>query len=275
MKWLLLFFLFLNGCSETDLSSMSDLEERTELESKAKSEADSKKKYETLAKQKAELEAKIKSEESKMITKPSKNFYGSAETHTDHNFKNIKPPVDKKQVSDLIVKQLHLSSIAFNIPDTANVKDHIDIQLLIDPAKTEEELSALLTSKLSRQHTTVLISKVVTAKIIAPEFVVINITEETQAIIDSIPTEWRWNLTPKSYGTFEIHLTISAIIKVDDDSVDHSIKTFDKTMIINITPWQMIKMWVTDDNHFQWIWSALLLPILPWIIKKLKIIIRR
>lgn len=167
--------------------------------------------------------------------------------------------VERAPIVDSIISQLSLSSMAFIVPPTANVKDHIWAQLVINPAATEEELRRELTRSGQITSGQVLVSKIVEAKLSAPDFDVTKITPEQQAISATETTSWEWELEPTKPGTHNVYLTITAIVQVDNTLAQRHIKTFDKLITIKITPAQVVHNWIS--NNWQWVWSTLFVPL--------------
>jgi hypothetical protein len=178
--------------------------------------------------------------------------------------KETEPSKDK--VEGDIINQLYNASMAFGVPENANIDDNIKAELLIDMTKSATELEKTLTIKERKIHDTIKVSHIIRANLVAPDFKVTNITPEEQALSSLEPTQWRWILEPTSAGTYDVNLIITAIVNIDDQSSLHTIKTYDKTLYIEITPKQRIKMWLA--NYWQWLFSTLLLPFGLWVYRK-------
>lgn len=169
-----------------------------------------------------------------------------------------------KTSPDPIIAQLFRASMAFVLPETTNITEDIKAQLLIDPST--DDVSKQLTVKGTVTKSTIQISKVAIAKLTAPDFDVVAITPEQQALTTTEPTEWLWELQPKSAGTHDVQLTVTAVIKVDGDKSEHHLKTFEKSVTVQITPMQVIKAWLA--KYWQWIVSTLIVPLGVWIYKE-------
>lgn len=177
------------------------------------------------------------------------------------------PPIPHN--TDAILDQLSLATIALAVPDKANLNTKIQAQLLMSMFLDETTLREELTAAGSSFSSGVLVSRVVHAKLTAPDFEVEAITPERQAISTTSNTEWLWNLTPKRTGQHQVYLTITAFVYVDESNfIERHIKTFQKVVVIEVTPEQVIRAWLAQ--HWQWLWTALLLPIYLFIRKKRK-----
>lgn len=180
-------------------------------------------------------------------------------------------PVGKKEttvteITEVFTKQLFSAALAFIIPDTANIKEEIKAQLLINPGLTPKELEKELTKTGVATSRDIKVSRVVKATITAPDFDVTRITDEEQILTDDQSTEWLWSLAPRSAGSHEVSLTVTAIITTAGRESRHHIKTFEKTMTIAITPAQVLQDWWS--RYWQWVVSTLILPFGLWLYKK-------
>ena len=169
---------------------------------------------------------------------------------------------------DKITSQLYAASMAFSAPETANVREHITIQLLLDPSKDLKELESKLSEPGKKTSTKVSISQIVIASLSAPDFIIEQVTPEEQAVAQSVPTEWLWTLIPKSTGKNEIKLSITAIVKIDNKEYKYHIKTYETTIVIEVKPQQVILDWLA--KYWQWLFSTLLLPLGLYLYKRYK-----
>lgn len=166
---------------------------------------------------------------------------------------------------DDVQTNLFTASLAFVLRDKANVSEDIKAQLLIDPTQGIEQLEKELTVRGQRISKKIEVSKIVTAKITAPDFDVTLITPEEQILSFTKPTEWLWTLSPKSSGKFEVNLSVNAVITVNGRETSHHLKTFDKTIVIEITNQQIVKNWI--DKNWQWVIGSIIIPLLVFFLK--------
>jgi hypothetical protein len=172
--------------------------------------------------------------------------------------------VVRHTATDNILDQLHAATIAFNVPENVNVADKFRIQVIIDPAKqvgevTVSQKGTVISSKIQ-------VSKIVTVKLIAPSFTVVNLSSEEQAVADTAPTIWEWDVTPTKPGKQEVKITVDALVKVDDISANRHITTFDQSVFIDITKQQVLFGWL--KQYGQWLWSTILLPVFVFVWKR-------
>jgi hypothetical protein len=159
--------------------------------------------------------------------------------------------------------QLKQASMAFTTPEVLELGESADMQLIINPTQTLEEVSRALSVSGSRVASNVLVSKVVVANVIAPDFEVTEfIRGGRQAVDPNGPTEWRWTITPKTEGNLAINVTILAVIELGSDRAEKLIKVFDRQVKVTVTPTYAIKTFVKEN--WQWLWSVVV-PFLIWL----------
>lgn len=252
MKWsaILVAFLVVGGCAGIMLPNYSVMLEKTEPLS-----GSSTKNAEASGGEPASVP---NMEPSRPTTMPNPNLYRHGYTESNKS----------TQQEDTVTNQLYSAAMAFSAPDRANVKEDITIQLLVDPSKEVKELENSLTEPGVRRGAEIKISKVIIATLSAPDFAIEKITPEEQAIAQSAPTEWLWTLIPKSVGSNEVKLTITAIVKVDGKEYKYHIKTYEKTIVIVVKPQQVIYDWLA--KYWQWLFTTLLLPLGLYLYKRRK-----
>lgn len=166
------------------------------------------------------------------------------------------------------------ASMAFSMRDKSNIDEDIKAQLLIDPRKDLEQLEKELTVSGNKLSKNIKVTKIVKATLTAPDFDVKNITEEEQFITLDQPTEWLWTLSPKSTGVYEVNLSITAILNINGRESKHHLKTFERTIAVEITHEQIVKKWIAEN--WKWVISTLIIPLLVFFFKdKVLKIIRR
>ncbi len=74
----------------------------------------------------------------------------------------------------------------------------------------------------------------------------------------SLPYFAKWSLSAKKPGQHKIHLTIVAIIDADGEKFRKSIKTYEKTIKINVSASQLVGGFIS--KNWQWLWAAILVP---------------
>lgn len=99
-------------------------------------------------------------------------------------------------------------------------------------------------------------------------FQITAITPEIQAVSKRQRTEWKWEIHPKKEGKHKLHLTLTALLEIDGKSTPRTIRTFDKVIEVNVTATQ--KTSLLFKNNWQWLWAAILVPVVGWLWKRRK-----
>lgn len=175
------------------------------------------------------------------------------------------PVATSTALVDEIVGQLQLGNIAFNTPIALNIEDTVTIHLAISQSAAVPELKKLISENGAVEGAQVLISNDMEAHLSGAGFKITPVTQERQAVSSNL-TEWKWDITPTAEGHQQLHLSLDAIITVHDASLHRTIRTFDKPIEVQVTPKQRVLGFVR--NNWQWLWTALLLPIGGWLWKK-------
>ena len=93
-------------------------------------------------------------------------------------------------------------------------------------------------------------------------FKVESITPERQAVSQIERTEWRWQVEPTRTGVLHLQLTLSANLDVAGRSVPRMIRTFEQRIAVEVAWTQRTKVFLA--GNWQWLWTAILIPLLAW-----------
>lgn len=169
---------------------------------------------------------------------------------------------------DHVLESLGKANIAFNVPEKLNIKQTAQIELLLSPGESVEQLRNAIKATGGREGATIRISNRMEARLTGAAFQITAITPEEQAVGSIERVNWKWDVTPTTSGQHPLHLTLSALVLVDGNTTRRAIQTFDKTIIVNVTPTQLVENFV--KNNWQWLWATILLPIAGGIWKRRK-----
>lgn len=86
-----------------------------------------------------------------------------------------------------------------------------------------------------------------------------------QWISDQEPTEWDWQVSPKSVGEQVLILSFDAVISLNDKEDRRTINTFKHRIRVDVAWPQTAGEWLefikTTGENVSWIWATLLIPI--------------
>ncbi|UZJ39991.1 hypothetical protein OO185_02500 [Prosthecochloris sp. SCSIO W1102] len=167
-----------------------------------------------------------------------------------------------------ILQHLVPATIAFNTPKQMNIKEQSDIQLLLGLDVSVDSLISIIDEDGEIESSRIKVSPITEARLTGANFSIEAVTPEQQIISSREVTEWKWVITPKKEGKNSLHLTLTAIITVNGEEKQRAIRTFEKTIFVNVTPGQKIADFV--NNNGQWLWAVFVAPLLPLVWNRLK-----
>ena len=167
-------------------------------------------------------------------------------------------PQDRSPI-DRILDRLAYGNVAFNAPEAINIQETAIIQLALSVDLTLDELKRKIEAAGVKQGWRIRISDRMEARLTGPSFAITAITPEVQAVSHSDLTEWKWEVKPSRSGRHNLHLTLSALLDVNGQSTPRSIRTFGKTIEVEVTWYQEVSSFV--GTNWQWLWAAILVPI--------------
>ena len=75
---------------------------------------------------------------------------------------------------------------------------------------------------------------------------------------------WKlWQVEATKEGEHRLHLTLTAILEVEGESMQRKIETFAHMITVEVTTGQRVSRFVA--NNWQWLWTAILIPIVGWL----------
>lgn len=169
---------------------------------------------------------------------------------------------------DRILSRLELGNVAFNAPATLWVRETAIIELLLSMQHSIEELQKAITAPGEKAGARVRISNEMEARLSGPGFKIEAITPEVQAVSASEPTQWKWEIEPTKSGSHHIHLTLSAHLQVEGQRVPRLIRTFERSIRVNVTWRERAGLFLS--GNWQWLWTAILVPVVPWLLRRWK-----
>ncbi len=170
---------------------------------------------------------------------------------------------------DAVLENMAEGRIAFNVPDSVmKLNESSTIQFLLDLTKTVEELESMFKESEVIESHRVRISETMEARLTGNGFRITAITPEQQPISTVETTEWKWEINAIEAGPQHLHLTLSAIIFFRDEKMARTIRTFDKKIFVEVSLGKRITGFI--NNNWQWLWTALLIPITGWYLKHRK-----
>lgn len=163
---------------------------------------------------------------------------------------------------------MKFGSITFNAPTNINIEDSSQIHLVLSLADTVEKLKKYIVEEGEKIGSNIKVSDVMDAHLSGSMFRIEKITPERQAVSKRQKTEWKWEIHPTKEGKHKLHLTLTAILKIDGENTSRAIKSFEKVIEINVTTPQKIVLFF--KSNWQWLWTVILVPVVGWLWKRRK-----
>ncbi len=159
------------------------------------------------------------------------------------------------------------SNIAFNAPSQMRLGEAKTIELRLSPSAEVQELTAQIREsgavgqiESAEQIPT---SAVMQARLTGQDFKIEARSDERQAVSRKDPTIWRWDIEPTEPGEKRLHLTLSALVKVEGESASRQIESFDRAIPVTVPLGQRLSGFV--GNNWQWLWTVIALPVVVWV----------
>lgn len=153
---------------------------------------------------------------------------------------------------------------AFNVPRAMQLEDTAEVKLILGPGHDLKELIATLNQ--GAEGANVRITDRMEAHLSGSGFQITPVTPELQAVSQSDITSWQWDVKATEPGHRPLHLTLNAILNVSGAPTSRAMKTFDRTIDVNVTFGRRLADF--GRGNWQWLWATLLVPVGGWFMKK-------
>jgi hypothetical protein len=167
---------------------------------------------------------------------------------------------------DKVLRDLPLANAAFNAPTTMHLNEPTVIQLLLSGQRPIRELKEKITALGEKEGATIKASDSMEAHLTGAGFTIEPVTPAVQLVSGEGVTEWIWEVEPTQAGKRRLHLTLSAIIDLRGKESTYTVRTFERTLNIRVTLRERLTGFAEDN--WQWLWSALLIPIGAWLLQR-------
>ena len=189
----------------------------------------------------------------------------TAEIPKEHGNSEIIPFSDV----DRILAHLETANIAFNCPEKIHLNETAKIELLLSLKETVNELIQEVTAKGNKQGAHVKVSSQMEARLTGANFQISAISPEEQAVGTVDTVQWEWEVKPLATGRQQLHLTLTAVFKVDGTTTRRAIRTFDQKIDVEVQLQQTLTEFIA--KNWQWLWAAILVPIAGLLWKRWRI----
>ncbi len=155
------------------------------------------------------------------------------------------------QIDDLL-KQTALGNIAYNKPDAMLLDETKQIQLLLSPVLSGEDLGARVTPGGEVVTAAIRITSRMQAELKAEDPDAFDIqplhADAVQLVAEDEPTEWKWAVTAQQEGRHRLHLTLHRLIEFDGKEYWRKVKEYEDPIVVDISFGQRLA-------RFDWYWA--------------------
>ena len=165
---------------------------------------------------------------------------------------------------DQALSQLRVGQIAYNAPLAMFKGESHPISVVLSPAATADQLAQQLHNLLGAQENvqtaSIQISPLMQATLSGQGFDINPSGPQTQAVSGTQPTEWDWTVSATETGSLDLLLDLEAILELGNGtSTPRRLKTFTKVIRVRVRTLDAMEGFVA--GNWQWLWSALLVPL--------------
>lgn len=178
------------------------------------------------------------------------------------------PPVNSQALKfvDELVEQLESANIAFNAPMTVRLGDRTVIELFLSSDFSMEDLQKEITAGGEKHGCRIRVANHMRAELWGDGFTSEAILPQEQLVSTAKTTEWRWNVQAIRSGEQVLYLTLSAIFYLDGGTTPYVVKTFERKINVQVVWTRWMASFI--GQNWQWLWTALLIPVAGWVIHK-------
>jgi len=165
--------------------------------------------------------------------------------------------------ADSFFSSLTEADIGYAVPPKMEEGRTELVELVLGVDATREEIVTEFSSEGSISFASVAVAPVIEARLTGQGFSVLAITEEKQPVSRKIRTRWAWQVKPLLEGTHNLHLSLSSTVLIGEVRTPTTLRTFDRQITVSVDPSEKVKGFI--KKNWQWLWSAILIPIFGWL----------
>ena len=151
------------------------------------------------------------------------------------------------------------ANLAFTTPERMKLKEIVDIELVVDPSKSSEELIKALNEPGRAGTGSTEFADRMEATLVGSGFDIIAACPPIQLVEAGHTTRWKWQIKAKEGGSQRLDLTLNAVL---NDGKDRSlVQTFHRDIHIDVTWKERAAGMVSTLKDVQWLWGFIVVPI--------------
>jgi hypothetical protein len=160
---------------------------------------------------------------------------------------------------DRVIEALPRANVAFNAPSTLRLDEPAVIQLLLSGRRSIRQLKEQITALGRREGARIVATDLMEAHLVGSGFKIEAITPTVQPASGAGATEWKWEVEPTKAGTRRLYLTLSALLELEGKQSVYTVRTFERRLDVRVPLRERLSGFA--GRNWQWLWTALLLPV--------------
>lgn len=154
---------------------------------------------------------------------------------------------------DNILQNSVTGHIAYNAPTALQLDQTVDIQLLLSPSASADDLKKQIVEAGQVTAAELQITPLMKAELISDDPQAFGIhafqDKQEQVILSDSPTQWRWSITADKPGDQVLVLTLFRQIQYNGQTYWRMVETYKNTIHVTVSPKQQLL-------QFDWKWLA-------------------
>jgi hypothetical protein len=161
---------------------------------------------------------------------------------------------------DTALAGLRRGSARWTAPTELGLHEQAEVKLVVSANSAIQKLRPKLDAiGRTEEEAQIGVSDTMLATLSGLGFLIEDRSEAEQYVAKEGYTTWTWSIEPTRTGKQHLHLTLSAVIVVHGRGAPYTVQTFETILAVNVTWPERVTSFV--GHHWQFLWTALLLPI--------------
>jgi hypothetical protein len=175
--------------------------------------------------------------------------------------------------TDTLLKQaadnLPIGQVAINHPEQMKVSRADTVRVRISRSQAEALSQGLPTEGHETEQSAIAVSTSMKVQLSGEPYFDITALDDTEQLITNKGyTEWSFTVTPLRSGKLPLHVRITAIVRAAGIEKMKDFPVKDEIIQVQVSPLATVGAFVS--KNWQWLWSAILVPIALWLWKRRK-----
>jgi hypothetical protein len=163
---------------------------------------------------------------------------------------------------------LRRGRILFNPPERMKIgkREKVEVRISGSLEVSPEDLAKNLTGQGKIETEEIKVGSFMSVRLTGSAFEIVSVSHEGQFVPEDGFAEWQWNVTPQKSGQQTLYLAATVRLKIPpfgEEVMD--LPVFEKTIYVAVARIAAITQFL--QNHWQWIATAILFPLIAWAAK--------